>query len=412
MLYVYRIKFIFYICRVNEVACFRYVIFISQFNTNLNSNWKMKRILSLVIAVLLFSCNTPTKEKENTRLTKNEIIKQFTELIRNDVKDDNIQGSVSLAIIHKDSTLVLKSYGNADLNTVFRIGSISKSFAGFLLMQLQQDGLLDINDPVEKYLPEIKSLVGYDKYAPITLKQLATHTSGLDRESRSRDENVRFGKVNEWETNLIKAIPETSFRSKPGERFRYSNIGFAILGLTLSKAADKPYIELVQERILKPLQMNNTYFVVPENQKGNLAKGMAGGPTAELDYDRPKREHKAVGYRIPNGGMYTTANDMAKFMKACMGYSTLLNKGSVEMLQTTQTPTTRLRSNYSFGFDLYSDQGINTVGHGGSNAGYSAHFEYEKDSKYGVILMRNYNFGNTNLDLRSNSLLRKLSREE
>jgi CubicO group peptidase (beta-lactamase class C family) len=369
----------------------------------------MKRILLLTVALVLFSCNESVKENKTTKQTKNEIIENFIELVKSDVKDDNIEGSFSLAIIHKDSTLALKSYGNADLNTIFRIGSISKSFAGFLMMQLQQEGKLDINDPVEKYLPEIKSLIDYDKYPPITLKQLATHTSGLDRESRSRDENVRFGHINEWENNLIKAIPETSFLSKPGERFGYSNIGFAILGLTLSKITNKPYIELVQEKIFRPLEMNTTYFNVPENQKENLAKGMGGGPTAELDFERPKREQYEVGYRIPNGGIYSTPSDMVKFMKACMGYSSLLNESGIEMLQTTQTPTTRLRSNYSFGFDLYSDQGINTVGHAGSNAGYTAHFEYEKDSKYGVILMRNYNFGNTNLDLRSNSLLRKLS---
>ncbi|WP_178984693.1 serine hydrolase domain-containing protein [Winogradskyella helgolandensis] len=370
----------------------------------------MRTILSLTVIILvLFSCNTSMKENENGKQSKKEIIENFTELVKSDVKDDNIDGSFSLAIIHKDSTLALKSYGNADLNTIFRIGSISKSFAGFLMIQLQQEGNLNINDPVEKYLPEIKSLVGYDKHPPITLKQLATHTSGLDRESRSRDENVRFGNINEWENNLIKAIPETSFRSKPGETFGYSNIGFAILGLTLSKIADKSYIELVQDKIFRPLEMNNTYFEVPENQKENLAKGMAGGPTAELDFERPKNEQKQVGYRIPNGGIYSTPSDMAKFMKACMGYSNLLNENNIILLQTTQTPTTRLRSNYSFGFDLYSDKGINTVGHAGSNAGYTAHFEYEKDSEYGVILMRNYNFGNTNLDLRSNSLLRKLS---
>ncbi|CAM1349593.1 serine hydrolase domain-containing protein [Tenacibaculum crassostreae] len=367
----------------------------------------MKRILPLAVALIISSCNT--QKEENQIQTKNDIIENFIELVESDVKDDNIDGSFSFAIIHKDSILALKSYGNADNNTIFRIGSISKSFAGFLMLQLQQEGILDINDPVEKYLPEIKSLVDYDKYSPITLKQLATHTSGLDRESRSRDENVRFGKIDEWENNLIKAISETSFRSKPGERFGYSNVGFAILGLTLSKAADKPYIELVQEKIFRPLKMNNTYFQVPEDQKENLANGMAGGPTAELNFERPKNEHKEVGYRIPNGGIYSTPSDMIKFMKACMGYYDLLNENNITLLQTTQTPTTRLRSNYSFGFDLYSDQGINTVGHAGSNAGYTAHFEYEKDSEYGVILMRNYNFGNTNLDLRSNSLLRKLS---
>jgi len=260
----------------------------------------MKRFLALALALVIFSCNESIKENANTKRTKNEIIENFTTLIGNDVKDDNIDGSFALAIIHKDSVLAIEAYGKADKNTIFRIGSISKSFAGFLMLQLQQDGMLDINDPVEKYLPEIKSLVNYNKYSPLTIKQLATHTSGLDRESRSRDENVRFGKIDEWENSLIKAIPETSFRSKPEERFGYSNIGFAILGLTLSKVADKPYIELVQEKIFRPLEMNSTYFQIPENQKGNLANGMAGGPTAELDFERPKNEQAEVGYRIPN----------------------------------------------------------------------------------------------------------------
>lgn len=353
-----------------------------------------------------------TKKNENEKQTKSKIIADFSKLLKSDVDDDNINGSLSLVIVYKDATLASEFYGNADANTIYRIGSISKSFVGFLMLQLQQEGKLDINDPVENYLPEIRFLKDYDKYPPITLKQLATHTAGLDRESRSSDNNVRFGKINEWENNLIKAIPETSFRSKPGERFRYSNIGFAILGLTLSRIADEPYIDLVQDRIFNPLEMKNTFFKVPEQQKENLAIGMAGGPTAELNYERPKREHDEVGYRIPNGGIYATPSDMAKFMRACMGYATLLNNNSIEILQTTQTPTNRLRANYSFGFSLYSDQRINTVGHGGSNAGYSAHFEYEKDSQYGVIIMRNYNFGNTNLDLRSNSLLRKLSLTE
>ena len=131
----------------------------------------MKRILALTMALIIFSCKKPIKEIENKEQTKSEIIEQFTALVKSDIKDDNIEGSFSLAIIHKDSTLALKSYGNSDLSTFFRVGSISKSFAGFLMMQLQQDEMLDINDPVEIYLPEIKSLVDYDKYLPIALKQ-------------------------------------------------------------------------------------------------------------------------------------------------------------------------------------------------------------------------------------------------
>lgn len=361
----------------------------------------MKKIAPLLIAIVLVSCS------ETPKSIKKEITSSFVELLKNDVKDDNINGSMSIAIIHKDSTLVIKSFGRADTNTIYRIGSITKSFTGFLMLQLQEDGILNINDPVEKYLPEIKTLVEYSKFSPITLKQLASHTSGLDRESRNR--SINSGKVNEWEEKVLLGISETSFRSKPGERFRYSNIGYAILGLAISKAANKPYIKLVEDKIFKPLKMSNSFFVVPENKKQFLAKGIAGGPTAELNFDFPKREHNGRGYRIPNGGIYSTVSDLAKFVKACMGYSSLLKKESVELIQTTQTPSKRLRSNYSFGFDLYSAQAINTIGHRGSTPGYSAHIEFEKDSKYGVVLLRNYNFGNTNLDLRANALLRNLS---
>ena len=177
----------------------------------------------------------------------------------------------------------------------------------------------------------------------------------------------------------------------------------------MSRATNKTYIELIEEQILSPLNMTNTFFVVPEEKTKKLTEGMAGGPTAELNFQLPLDEHNGRGYRIPNGGPYSTVLDLAEFMKACMGETKLLNTESLKMLQSTQTPTTRLRANYSLGFNLYSDQGINTFGHGGSTPGYSAHFEFEKDSKYGVILLRNYNFGNTNLDLRSNALLRTLS---
>jgi hypothetical protein len=74
----------------------------------------MKRILAIAMALVIFSCNEPVKENESTKQTKNDIIENFTALIESDVKDDNIDGSFSLAIIHKDSTLALKSYGNAE----------------------------------------------------------------------------------------------------------------------------------------------------------------------------------------------------------------------------------------------------------------------------------------------------------
>jgi CubicO group peptidase (beta-lactamase class C family) len=374
----------------------------------------MKKILILLLLPLLFGCNQTQKSSPEINQSE-KLINDFINLVENDIKDDNINGAVSFVILKEDKILTSKAFGFiapdkqnlADSSTIYRIGSITKSFTGFLLLKLRQDGILNLDDPIEKYLPEIKKIINYDQYSPITFRQLASHTSGIERESRYRDAN--FGSVKEWEEKVLSAIPETSFRFAPNERFEYSNIGYGILGLAISRAANKPFTELIKEKILQPLEMANTFFEIPENKKMNLAKGMAGGPTSELDYELPLKEHEGRGYRIPNGGLYSTANDMAKFMKACMGYSTILNEESLQLLQNSQTPNVRLRSNYSFGFILYSGQGINTVGHGGSTPGYSAHFEFEKNTKYGIIIMRNYNFGNTNFDLRSNAFLRKIS---
>ena len=371
-------------------------------------------VLILPFLLIVFGCtNLETAHVEISE--QEQIVNSFDNLIKSDLEDDNIHGSVSFVIVKGNEVLRSEAYGfsnrdsktAADTNTIFRIGSITKSFTGFLLVKLVQDGVLKLDDPIEDYLPEIASLNGYSEMSPITFRQLASHTSGIDRESRYREGN--FGSLQEWEEKVLNSIPETSFRSKPGERFGYSNIGYAILGLAISRAADISYIDLVKTNILIPLNMDNTYFSIPNEKLKNLAIGMAGGPTAELDFELPNREHQGRGYRVPNGAIYSTANDLAKFMMANLGYSDILNKESIALLQATQTPTDRMRANYSFGFDLYTDEWINTVGHRGSTPGYTAHLEYEKNSEYGVVLLRNYNFGNTNFDLRANALLRKLS---
>ena len=330
------------------------------------------------------------------------------------LEDDNINGSISAAIVKGDEIIWSKAYGTSDIDnkimadsiTIYRTGSISKSFTAFLMMKLVQEGTIELDEQIEKYLPEISELNGYSDSTKITFLQLASHTSGLIREPNL--ENAASGPIEEWESKVLQSIPKTSFQSKPGEKYSYSNIGFGILGLTLSRATEKSFIELVKDKIFNPLNMNNSYFIVPHDKLGNLAKGLGGGPLGDLNREKPEKEHIGRGYKVPNGAIYSTPNDLAKFMMANMGYSEMLNKDNLELMQTTKTPEGEWRQNYGLGFSLYQDSTISTVGHGGSVSGYTAKFEFEKESKYGVILMRNYNWGITNLGLRSKILLRKL----
>ncbi len=268
-----------------------------------------------------------------------------------------------------------------------------------------QEGIIELDESVEKYLPEISQLNGYSDSTKITFRQLASHTAGLIREPEL--ENAASGPIEQWEDKILLSIPKTSFQSNPGRQFSYSNIGYGILGLALSHAADKSFIELVKDKIFKPLNMNDSFFIVPKDRLENLAKGMEGGPQGNLDKETPEKEHGGRGYKVPNGAIYSTTNDLAKFMICNLGYFELLNNDNLELMQHSINLEGEMQD-YGLGFALYKDSIITTVGHGGSVSGYTANFVFEKESHYGVILMRNFNWGATKLNLRSLDLLRKL----
>jgi len=371
---------------------------------------------NLIFAIILFSlcgCGNSSLDQSADNESLESLIREFEIQLAKDVVDDSINGSISAAIVYENEIIWSKAFGvsnidnntMADTNTIYRTGSISKSFTAFLMMQLEQDGLINLDDPVEEYLIEIKDLIGYSESTKITFRQLASHTSGLMREPIL--ENAAEGIIAEWENKILESIPETSLIYKPGEGYSYSNIGVGILGLALSRAANVSFIELVEDKIFKPLNMKNSFFIVPNEKMKYLAKGIGGGPLGELNLEMPEKEHAGRGYKVPNGGIYSTPNDLGRFMISNMGYSKLLNQKKLNEMQTNQTPNEGFWK-YGLGFSLYQDSSISTIGHGGSVWGYTANFEFDNESKYGVILMRNYDWGITNLDLRSKILLRRL----
>jgi CubicO group peptidase (beta-lactamase class C family) len=343
------------------------------------------------------------------------IIDEFENQLQKDVKDDHINGSISAAIVKNNKMIWSKAFGPSNINghvlantqTIYRAGSIAKSFTAFLMMQLVQDGTIELDNPIELHFPQIRELEGYSDSTKITFRQLASHTSGLIREPKL--EKADSGPIEEWENKVIQSIPTTSFENKPGEKFSYSNIGYGILGLALSRAANQPFIKMIEEKIFKPLKMENSFFVVPQHQLENLSQGIGGGPFGdeENDIEGPKNEHRGRGYKVPNGGIYSTPADLGKFLMSNLGNPNILDKKYLEMMHTNQTPEKTYHS-YGLGFQLYQDPAIKIVEHSGGVLGYSAYFGFEKDFGYGVIIMRNYNWGTTNWDFGPKILLRKL----
>ncbi len=386
----------------------------------------MKRVLlSIAILTLLplswLQAGTGSQSGNRLNSESKRIIDDFAERLQKDVTSDNI-GSISAAIFIGDSIVWSKAFGKAnrenfataDTGTVYRAASITKTITAYLMMLLVQNGSINLDDPVVKYLPEIKNILQNSllKSNLITFRHLASHTSGLAEEPELS--STSSGQIEQWEEKTLQSIPQTKLESNPGEKFSYSNIGYAILGLALSRAVNRPYIELVTEMVFNPLQMKNSFFIIPKGYENNVAVGYRWGAfTGEVDAEKAKNEHKGRGYRVPNGGIYTTPNDMACFLMAqCNSTANPLLPEHISDMQSIQTPES---NNFGYGLGYYirnNDKGITMVEHDGGVAGYNAFMVFNPESRIGVILMRNYSFGLTNILLLPRTVLSELVEAE
>ncbi len=375
----------------------------------------LERLLSAALVFGLLSACAPKAERESALSpTAAQIATLHFAKFDSAVAADDV-GGMTVAIVKNGRVALSQSFGWADKaqkipaneNTIYRIGSISKSVTAVAMMQLVDQGVFALDDPVENYFPEIKNLHGYDKHPPVTFRQLASHTAGLIREPLLF--NAAAGPISEWENKILASIPATSFPNAPGEKYQYSNIGYGILGLAIARAADKPFMDLVQEQTFDPLEMTSSAFILPEELQDRLAVGYANRGDS-VDTALPAKEHAGRGYKVPNGGVYTTVGDLANWISSlCKAYPhRLMLDGSLAEIMKIQTPEDSTRG-YGLGFSIrMSENGLKIVGHGGSVAGYNVYHAFDPASTIGVILFRNYNRGALNLGQAGTDLLREI----
>ena len=310
-------------------------------------------------------------------------------------------GSVTVGVISGPDLIWTRSLGYADIDgkimatrdSVYRIGSVSKQFTALMLLQLVEEGKVHLSDPVEKYLPELSRVGDRRAWAPpITLLQLATMTSGMDREPANLNEKYLKGPVSDWEKVLLAALTETKYAYEPDTRYLYSNIGYAMLGASLSRAAGRPFVDHVRERIFKPLGMTHSDFEPTALIMPTLAKGYDLLKDGKLDADTPAREHAGRGYKVPNGAIYTTVDDLARFVAFQLGEgpeAVLKPATWKDNLARVNSANGALTSGYGVGFQVARRGTFVYYGHGGSVAGYRAATLFDPVSKTGAIVLRN-----------------------
>jgi CubicO group peptidase (beta-lactamase class C family) len=200
----------------------------------------------------------------------------------------------------------LSSRSPVDTATVFRIASMSKSFAAAAILQLRDEGKLSLEDPAERYVPELAGLrSGTDDAPRITIRHLLSHSAGFPEDNPWGDQQLA-ATDDELSAMIRGGIP---FSTAPGTNYEYSNFGFAILGRIVANVSGMTYERYLTERILRPLGMNSTTLEPSAVPADRLAHGyrLVDGEWVE----EPQLPHGAFG---PMGGMLTSVSDLSRWV--------------------------------------------------------------------------------------------------
>ena len=248
------------------------------------------------------------------------------------------------------------------IDTIFRLASVTKPVTCAGVMILVDEGSLSLIDPVEKYLPEFKdlklnpcgTLAGYNcalvaPSRPVNILDLMTHTSGLPGTAgREAPPNTLAERVS--------AVSHATLLFEPGTAWNYSNIGIAALGRIIEVVTGQPYDRFLAERIFQPLEMKDTFFFVPPDKASRVASVYTYETAGLKRVSMPQPRFPA-----PEGGLLSTASDMARFHQMLLDKGTLngrriLSAAAVEAMTTSQTGSMRAGFapgvGHGFGFEV------------------------------------------------------------
>lgn len=305
------------------------------------------------------------------------------------LKQNQFQGSVLIA--KQDKILVKKGYGYANEESrvpntnqsVFRIGSITKSFTAIAILQLQEKGRLNVYDPVIKYLPD------YPKGDKILIHHLLSHTSGIPSitDFPNLQKIQRDPSTPEQTISYFKSLP---LKFTPGTDCEYSDSGYIVLGAIIEAITKDSYEHYIQQNILQPLGMASTYydhnrFIVPNKAMG-YEKNQKG-EKFHANYIDMSFPHAA-------GALATTVDDLYKFDRALKGTQLLLNE-SKDALFLIHGSSEQNQIAYGYGFFIGPrNQELkkghdSIVGHSGTIEGFRAAYFHYPDHDVTIILLSN-----------------------
>ncbi len=294
---------------------------------------------------------------------------------------------ISIAVVKNAQVLKAKGYGMADVEleapaterTVYQWASVSKQFTAAAILLLIQDGKVALDDPVAKHYPQAPSA-----WKNVTIRHLLNHTSGI----RSYTDLPEFRKTlrKDYEPDeLIGLVTDRDLDFSPGERWRYNNTGYYLLGLVIEKASGRSYDDFLKQRIFQPLgmataRMNDQSDLIPHRATGYY---LISNEVKRAVFVSPSQPFSA-------GALVGTVLDLAKW-DAALYTDKLLPTAVREAMWEPTKLTTGKSQQYGYGWQLGKVRGHRYVGHGGGIDGFTTFILRLVDDKLTVIVLSNGN---------------------
>ncbi len=328
------------------------------------------------------------------------ISERFIERAERLLSDEGVVG----AFIGQVSTKGLESqygYGRSNLarqrsptsRTVFRIGSVTKTFTASAVLRLRDEGKLGLEDPLAGYVPEFLNVRAAEGWAEkVTLRHLLCHRSGLER----------WPPGERWDTmdfltaeQIVDALPESEIVFQPGSATSYSNLAFVLVGEIIARVSGHTYEEYVKSEILENAGMESTAFDVPSE----LSHELAIGYQVTDDHDHPRiAPRPPLNGNSASGGLYSTATDLSKWIALHLGVdgrdwvvssTRVANARTPTEMQEPKQLTSEASSQYAMSWEIERIGGTLCFGHGGSIYGYKSRIWFAPSSQVGVVVLTN-----------------------
>jgi len=344
-------------------------------------------ILAVGVSIGYISCNDSENKKDDTLI--NIDIEKINNEINKLSENDKFSGCILLTDENRN-VIYSYCYGYASRDydvkinpdTKFNIMSITKPMTGVAIAKLIECGKINPSDYVSEYI-DLKNGI-FDK---ITVEQLLTHTSGLGDYFTEKYEEayvMAYLKLCEDINDYSEAVELASLYFTPGEKWKYSNLGYHVLGLLIEKAADTSYYSYINENIFVPVDMKNSgFWSYTETVKNRATRYYYNEKYGQW---RRVADNRTLLRGTPAMGAFSTVDDISKFMFALVHNNILSDSFTNKVI----TPKPELNSpSYGYGFHVNDDK----IDHSGDGGGVGAQLTYYKNTGYILVILSNYSNG-------------------